>query len=127
MKQHFVAFMQRIFDQHHAELALPLAEGEECRYLPTFGVYHPRKPGNIRVMFDSSTKHLGVSLNDVLLTGPDMTNSLLGVLMHFQRERIAVTTDIEQMFHSFLVREDHRNFLCFIWFKNNDPKDKFVE
>ncbi|KAK0138987.1 hypothetical protein N1851_024461 [Merluccius polli] len=62
MKQHFVAFMQRIFDQDHAELAPPLAEGEECWYLPTFGVYHPRKPGQIRAIFDSSAKHLGVSL-----------------------------------------------------------------
>ena len=127
MKQHFDAFMQRIFDQHHAELAPPLAEGEECWYLPTFGVYHPRKPGNIGVVFDSSAKYLGVSLNDVLLTGPDMTNSLLGVLMRFRRERIAVTTDIEQMFHSFLVREDHRNFLRFMWFKNNDSTDEVVE
>lgn len=127
MKQHFVAFMQQIFDKHHAELAPPLVEGEECWYLPTFGVYHPRKPGNIRVIFDSSAKHLGVSLNDVLLTGQDLTNSLMGVLMRFRREQVAVTTDIEQMFHRFLVREDHRNFLRFMWFKINDPTDEVVE
>ncbi|KAM4591910.1 uncharacterized protein PAE49_019480 [Odontesthes bonariensis] len=127
MKQHFVAFMQRIFDQDHAELAPPLAEGEECWYLPTFGVYHPRKPDQIRVVFDSSAKHLGVSLNDVLLTGPDLNNSLLGVLMRFRREQVAVTADIEQMFHSFIVREDHRNFLRFFWFKNNDPTGDVVE
>ena len=83
MKEHFVTFMQRIFDQDHAELAPPLTNREECWYLPTFGVYHPHKPGQIRVVFDSSAKHLGVSLNDVLLTGPDLNNSLLGVLMRF--------------------------------------------
>lgn len=126
-KQHFFTFMQRIFDQDHAELAPPLAEGEECWYLPTFGVYHPHKPGQIRVVFDSSAKHLGVSLNDVLLTGPDLNNGLLGVLMRFRREQIAVTADIEQMFHSFIVREDHRNFLRFLWFKNNNPMDEVVE
>lgn len=127
MKQHFVTFMQRIFDQDHAELAPPLAEGEECWYLPIFGVYHPHKPGQIRVVFDSSAKYQGVSLNDVLLTGPDLNNSLLGVLIRFRREQVAVTADIEQMFHSFIVREDHRNFLRFIWFKNNDPMDEVVE
>lgn len=47
--------------------------------------------------------------------------------MRFRREQIAVTTDIEQMFHSFIVREDHRNFLRFFWFRNNDPTDKVVE
>ena len=127
MKEHFVTFMQRIFDQDHAELAPPLTNREECWYLPTFGVYHPHKPGQIRVVFDSSAKHLGVSLNDVLLTGPDLNNSLLGVLMRFRCEQVAFTADIEQMFHSFIVREDHRNFLRFLWFRNNDPTDVVVE
>lgn len=113
--------MQKIFEQDHAELAPPLQDGEECWYLPSFGVYHPRKPGQIRVVFDSSAPHLGVSLNDVLLTGPDLNNRLLGVLMRFRSEAVAFTADIEQMFHSFVVREDHRNFLRFLWFKDNDP------
>ncbi|XP_040298329.1 uncharacterized protein LOC121009343 [Bufo bufo] len=65
MKSHFVAFMEKIFCNDHAELAPPLQEHEECWYLPSFGVYHPRKPNQIRVVFDSSAKHNGVSLNDV--------------------------------------------------------------
>lgn len=51
-----------------------------------------------------------ISLNDVLLSGPDLTNSLLGVLMRFKMERVAVTADIEQMFYCFKVHEHHRNF-----------------
>lgn len=35
--------------------------------------------------------------------------------------------DIEQMFHSFTVREDHRNFLRFLWFKDNKPSNEIVE
>ncbi|KAJ8369536.1 hypothetical protein SKAU_G00095640 [Synaphobranchus kaupii] len=127
MKSHFLAFMQRIFDQDHAELAPPLYDGEECWYLPSFGVYHPRKPGQIRVVFDSSAPHHGVSLNNVLLTGPDLNNSLLGLLMRFRREQVAIVADIEQMFHSFVVREDHRNFLRFLWFKDNDTTKEVVE
>jgi hypothetical protein len=49
------------------------------------------------------------SLNNVLLTGPDLSNSLLGVLLRFRREMIAVTADIQHMFHCFIVQEDHRN------------------
>lgn len=77
--------------------------------------------GQIRVVFDSSAKHSGVSLNDVLLTGPDLNNSLLGVLMRFRKERVAIVADIQQMFHCFLVRDDHRNYLRFLWYKDNDP------
>ena len=111
MREHFLSFMGKIFENGHAEAAPPLKEGEERWYLPTFGVYHPKKPGKIRVVFDSSAKYNGVSLNDVLLTGPDLNNTLLGVLIRFREEPVAITADIEQMFHCFLVREDHWNFL----------------
>lgn len=95
MKADFVAFMQNIFDRDHAELAPPRKDGDECWYLPVFGVYHPQKPDKIRVVFDSSAQHRGISLNNVLLTGPHLNNSLLGVLLRFRREAVA---DIEQMF-----------------------------
>ena len=45
MKEQFVGFMKKIFENGHAELAPPLKDGEECWYLPTFGMYHPPKPG----------------------------------------------------------------------------------
>lgn len=32
---------------------------------------------------------------------------------------MAVIADIKQKFHCFLVREDHRNFLSFLWHRNN--------
>lgn len=127
MKSHFVTFMQNIFDRDHAEVAPPLREGQECWYLPTFGVYHPQKPDQIRVVFDSSAQKQGISLNDVLLSGPDLNNSLLGVLLCFRRELVAVTADIEQMFHSFIVKEEDRDFLRFLWFKDNDTSKGIIE
>lgn len=90
-------------------------------------MYHSQKPGQIRIVFDSSARFNGVSLNDVLLRGPDLNNSLLGVLMRFRSEPIVAMTDIQQMFHSFLVREDHRDFLRFLWFRNHQLDDEIVE
>ncbi|KAK7910443.1 hypothetical protein WMY93_015127 [Mugilogobius chulae] len=127
MKQHFFEFMQKLFDNHHAELAPPLEEGKERWYLPTFGVYHPQKPSQIRVVFDSSAQWDGVSLNDVLLQGPDLNNSLLGVLMRFRTGPIGVLADIEQMFHCFVVREDCRDVLRFLWYRDNLPDNEVVE
>ncbi|XP_039902004.1 uncharacterized protein LOC120742644 isoform X1 [Simochromis diagramma] len=127
MREHYVAFMEKILSNGHAEVAPPLEKGEECWYLPTFGVYHPQKPNQIRVVFDSSAQHLGVSLNNVLLTGPDLNNTLVGVLLRFRTESVAIMADIQQMFHCFMVREDHRNFLRFLWHRDNDLNNEVVE
>lgn len=100
---------------------------EECWYLPIFEVYHPRKPGQVRAVFVSSAKHDGISLNDVLLSGPDLNNTLLGVLIRFRRKPVAVAADIEQMFYCFKVCREHRNFLRFLWFADNNPAKKITE
>ncbi|KAJ8364811.1 hypothetical protein SKAU_G00136420 [Synaphobranchus kaupii] len=68
-----------------------------------------------------------VSLNDVLLTGPDLNNSLLGVLLRFRKEKVAIMADIQQMFHCFLVHEEHRNYLRFLWHKDNDIDKEVIE
>lgn len=65
-----------------------------------FGVYHPRKKDSVRMVFDSSAKFNNISLNDVLLKGPDITNNLQDILLRFRREEIAVIGDVEQMFHN---------------------------
>ncbi|KAK3101561.1 hypothetical protein FSP39_004496 [Pinctada imbricata] len=122
---HAVGFMRKILDCGHAEVAPDL--DTECWYLPLFAVYHPKKPGNIRCVFDSSAKYDGVSLNDVLLTGPDLVNSLLGILLRFRMGLVAITADIEQMFYRFSVPDKHRNYLRFIWCKDNNPDCELIE
>ena len=63
----------------------------------------------------------------MLLTGPDLNNSILGVLLRFRKERVAILADIQQMFHCFLVQENHRNFLQFLWYKDSDVNKEVVE
>ncbi|XP_055061254.2 uncharacterized protein [Misgurnus anguillicaudatus] len=127
MNQQFTDFMQRLFENDHAEYAAPLSIDQERWYLPYFGVYHPKKPNQIRVVFDSSSQYQGLSLNSILLTGPDLNNSLLGVLIRFRKELVAVTADIQQMFHCFTVREDHRYYLRFLWFRDHDLEKDVIE
>ncbi|XP_060787641.1 uncharacterized protein LOC132892997 isoform X1 [Neoarius graeffei] len=127
MEEQFVGFMQKILNNDHAELAPQLQDEQECWYLPSFGVYHPKKPNQIRIVFDSSAQHHGVSLNDVLLSGPDLNNSLMGVLIRFRKELVAITADIQKMFHCFMVRPDHRDYLRFLWHRDNNPTKDIVE
>ncbi|XP_071139321.1 uncharacterized protein [Mytilus edulis] len=119
-REHFFTFMNTSLEKGHAEKAPHINDDQEQWYLPIFGVYHPKKPGKLRAVFDSSAQFDGVSLNNVLLSGPDLTNNLIGVLLRFRREQVAIMGDIEQMFYSFKVDEKHRDYLRFFWYTDND-------
>ncbi|XP_033727618.1 uncharacterized protein LOC117316950 [Pecten maximus] len=126
-KDHFTTFMEGIIKNGHAEVAGTPDPQAECWYLPLFGVYHPKKKDKIRGVFDSSAVYDGVSLNNVLLKGPDLTNSLIGVLMRFRQGAVAISGDIESMFYCFSVLKDHQDFLSFFWYKDNDPSQQLIE
>lgn len=40
---------------------------------------------------------------------------------------MAIIADIQHMFHYFLVRKDHRDFLHFLCYQDNDPGKEIVE
>ena len=89
-------------------------------YLPQFDVHHPKKPDQVRVVFDCCALYNSQSLKKKLLKGPKQLNSLIGVLTTFRKEDVALKCDIEQTFHSFHVRPSHRDFLHLLRFDNND-------
>ena len=47
---------------------------------PHHGVYHPHKPDKIWVLFDCSSEFQERSLNKELLSAPDLTKQIGGVL-----------------------------------------------
>ena len=53
-------------------------------YLPYHGVKHVSKPGKVRIVFDCSTNYGGTSLNNKLLSGPNLTKQIAGVLKRFR-------------------------------------------
>ena len=105
-KKHYIDFMQKIIDRGHA-CPVPTEElttkPGKVWYLPHFDVQHPKKPDQIRVVFDCSAVFDNESLNKHLLQGPDLMNALVGVLLRFRKDEVAFTCDVEQMFHSFFV------------------------
>ncbi len=119
-KEDYVKYMSDIIERGDVEEAQDDGLPGEKWYIPHHGIYHPKKPEKLRVVFDCSAKHKGTSLNEHLLSGPDMTNNLIGVLVRFRQHQIALTCDIEKMFHQFKVQERDRDFLRFLWWKNGD-------
>lgn len=74
----------------------------------------------MRVVFDCAAKFKGKSLNSELLQGPDLMNSLVGVLMRFRQDHIALAADIEAMFHQVRVEEEDCDALRFLWWPGGD-------
>ena len=66
-------------------------------------------------MFDAGASYNSTSLNKSLLKGPDLLNSLVGILACFRMGHYAVMGDVEQMFHQILVENKDRDVLIFLW------------
>lgn len=88
--------------------------------IPHHSVYHPRKSDKIRVVFDCAARFKGTLLNDNLLQGPDLANSLIGVLSRFRMQPIALMGDITAMFHQVHMPQPDRDLCRFLWWKDGD-------
>lgn len=90
-------------------------------YLPHHGVVNPNK-SKIRVVFDAAAEYSKVSLNKELLQGPQLNNTLLGVLLRFRQEKVALMSDIESMFHRVRCNEQDTDALRFLWWSEGLDK-----
>ncbi|KAL7872267.1 hypothetical protein SRHO_G00072500 [Serrasalmus rhombeus] len=121
----YVQFMNDIIIRGDAEkVPQPELNNLPAWYIPHHGVYHPHKPGKICVVFDCSARFQETSLNDHLLTGPDLTNTLVGVLCRFRKGPIAIMCDVERMFYQFHVVREHQDYLRFLWWDKGDLDSK---
>ena len=89
-------------------------------YLRHHAVSNLKKPDKVRVVFDYAAKFGGTSLNVKVLQGPDLTNQLIGVLLRFRKEPVAVMADIQAMFHQVRVSVSDRDVLQYLWWPNGD-------
>ena len=128
-RKDYNGFMRDVLRKGHAERVpeeqLPRKDGR-LWYIPHHGVYHKRKK-TIRVVFDCTSSFQGSSLNSELLQGPDLTNTLLGVLLRFRQEPVAVMGDIEGMFHQVRIPKHDVDFLRFLWWPDGDTNQPLAE
>lgn len=123
-REHYVKFMEDVIERGEAEEVKDVGIEGNKWYVPHHGVYHPKKPDKLRVVFDCSARYDGISLNDYLLQGPDLMNNLTGILLRFRQHPVALICDVEKMFHQFHVCKADRDFLRFLWWRNGDLKEQ---
>ena len=70
----------------------------------------------LRVVFDASSHATGCqSLNDCLMTGPNLNPELLSILLKFRQHKVAFMADITKAFLQISIREQDRDALRFLW------------
>ena len=94
--------MEDLLERGYARRVPEDQENKPSWYLPHHPVIHPHKPSKVRVVFDCAVRFQSASLNERILQGPDLTNTLIGVLSRFRQESTEVMADVEQMFYQVL-------------------------
>ena len=84
-------------------------------YLPHHPFTNLNKPGKVRRVSKVASTFKGNSLNSNLLTGPDLLNNLVGLLLQFRENSIDITADIEAMFMQVGIIETDQTSMRFLW------------
>ena len=99
-------------------------------YISHLAVVNPHSNSTpVRIVFNSSQTHKGVSLNACLAKGPDSyMNNLVGILLRWREERVALIGDIRKMFNSVYLKALEQHCHRFLWrdLQQHRPPDIYV-
>ena len=90
----YKSFMDDLSKKGYTEKSTKEVPEGRTWYIPHHGVYNPNS-----------------SLNKNLMSGPDLTNKIVGVLTRFLGEPVVIMGDIEPMFHQVMVPREDRSLL----------------
>ncbi|XP_065094952.1 uncharacterized protein LOC135715963 [Ochlerotatus camptorhynchus] len=124
LQHHYQQFMTEYLTLGHMEKVPPSEDAvapEKSFYLPHYAVWKvDSKTTKLRVVFDASSKSgSGVSLNDCLLVGPNVNESLFNVFLRWHTYKIAFIADIVKMYRQILVAREDADYLQIVW--RNSP------
>ncbi|CAH2097522.1 unnamed protein product [Euphydryas editha] len=88
-----------------------------CYYLCHHAVLKQESESTkLRVVFDGSApSSSGFALNDILMVGPNIQESLFSILIRARQYQFLLTGDIEKMYRQVLVAEEDRDLQRILW------------
>lgn len=85
-------------------------------YIAHHAVVRPEKKSTpVRIVFNSSATYKGHTLNDYWYKGPDLLNSLFGVILRFRENPVAICADISKMYHMITIPIYDQQVHRFLW------------
>ncbi|XP_046851153.1 uncharacterized protein LOC124444586 [Xenia sp. Carnegie-2017] len=110
------------------------ASDKDCgkiHYLPHHCVIRKDKvTTKLRVVYDGSatTNLRNFSLNDCLLTGPNLIPQIFDLLVKFPQNKIGLGGDIEKAFLMIGIDKEDRDMLRFLWLRDaRDPHSEVLK
>lgn len=76
---------------------------------------------SVRLVWDSSQEFRGVSLNGILLKGPDVLNPIQVVLLRFREGEHVAIGDVSKMYNSLWLEDQEVHVHRFLW--RDSPAD----
>ncbi|XP_062556795.1 uncharacterized protein LOC134221621 [Armigeres subalbatus] len=120
LKEQYVSFINEYLSLGHCR-KINIEENNDSDYfLPHHAILKPTSSTTkIRVVFDASARSdTNLSLNDVLVAGPVLQDSLMAIVLRFRRYKYVFTADIVKMFRQIKVDEADSVYQKILWREN---------
>ncbi|XP_055623360.1 uncharacterized protein LOC129766789 [Toxorhynchites rutilus septentrionalis] len=131
LKEQYSDFMTEYIALDHMA---PVITSEDTKnsntyYLPHHSVLKPSSTTTkCRVVFDGSSKSsTGILLNECLMVGPTVQDSLYAIVIRFRMYEIALVADITKMYRRIWVHPDDRSLQRVYWQSKTDPDVRTYE
>lgn len=119
LKEEYVRFMTEYEQLGHMSMVDVSTDEptKEIYYLP----HHPivrtdHLTTKLRVVFDGSAKSdSGASLNDKLMVGPTIQDTLFDIILRFRMYQFVMTADIAMMYRQILVSDQDKDLQRILW------------
>lgn len=108
LKVDYVKFMRKYADLGYMTKVKEPANDEKIYSMPHHAVFKPDSTTTkMRVVFNASENTTsGKSLNDVMIVGPTIQDTLFNTVIRERKYAVALTADIEKMFRMIEIHPD---------------------
>lgn len=120
--QHATVYDNQVRDMVQRGVARKLTKEElsnnkgPIHYISHHEVLKPdSKSTPVRIVFNSSAIYMSHVLNEYWEKGPDLLNSLLGILVRFRGNQVAFIRDIKKMYHTVKTTVLDQRTHWFLW------------
>lgn len=116
LKSHYVEFIREYSNLGHLSVS-PIAIPNPSYFLCHHAVFkEDSESTKIRVVFDGSTPTTsGYSLNDILMVGPNLQNSLFSILIRARQYKYILTGDIAKMYRQIAMDPIDCDLQLILW------------